>query len=334
MIKPESRPAYAEPVAPRERIWPDAIVSPHATARRAPCLCLIAGAGLFLLSSARLAAQVVAPADSTRIPMLEHSFTAGSSDSVLVILERRGVYSAEVIGAPATPTFQPVRRYLWPALVVPVSGVQVGQPPRFEVQPGATGPHVVRVSDLPPGATAILRLYRDDVEARSRAKSRDRDFAVGLLLGGGMHSGYRLDPTGGADPAGGRDVDLCILAQSGGRFGACLGMARQSFPDADFTVTWFFVEPRVRLVSGRLFGDLSTDLGAGLRLGQAPETGPRHISPSLLAVGFNVTQHLSPDGRRRGWSLYAAWLHGRLGNVPETERRDSDRVTAGLTWVP
>jgi hypothetical protein len=29
-----------------------------------------------------------------------------------------------------------------------------------------------------------------------------------------------------------------------------------------------------------------------------------------------------------------AWQHGRLGNALETERLDTDRFTAGITWMP
>jgi hypothetical protein len=153
-------------------------------------------------------------------------------------------------------------------------------------------------------------------------------------LGGGVHSGYRLDPTGGGDPAGGRDVEGCVLAESGGLLGVCIGLARQALPDAGFSLTWYFLEPRLKMLSRRLLGGARTDFWAGLRLAQAGETGPRHLSPSLLGLSLQLTQHLNGDGGRRGWSIYTAYLHGRLGNVPETEFRDSDRVTAGLTWVP
>jgi hypothetical protein len=71
-----------------------------------------------------------------------------------------------------------------------------------------------------------------------------------------------------------------VLAESGSRVSACIGIARQRFPDAGITVTWYFIEPRVRLWSG------------------------------------------------------LAYSHGRLGNVPETEFRHTNRITAGLAWVP
>ena len=124
------------------------------------------------------------------------------------------------------------------------------------------------------------------------------------------------------------------MIRPGGPVDGCVGIGHQSFPDADYGVTWVFVEPRVRAISGRLFGGSLTDLTAAFRLSQAPQTGPRALTPVLLALGVYLTQHLSGDGRRRDWSLYTAWHHGRLGNVPETEMRNVDRITAGLLWVP
>lgn len=295
---------------------------------------MAAGVGVLLLTPPVLSAQDTAPAaDSPQVLLLEHRFGTGSADSVVVTLEHRVMYWAEVTG-PGTPAFQPLRRYGWSALVVPLDEGRDDRPRRFEVHPAASGPHLIALTDLAQGSAATLRVYRDEIETRRFAESHDRDFAVGLLLGIGVHTGYRLDPTGATDPVRGGDVEGCLMAQSGGGFGACIGVARQRLPDADLSVTWFFLEPRMRIVSGRLMGDLRTDLGAALRLGQAPETGPRHISPSLIAIGLHVTQHLAPGGRRRGWSVYAAWHHGWLGNIPEPTRRETNLFTAGLTWVP
>jgi len=294
---------------------------------------LAACVSLLLVTPSLLAAQNDMPAqDSDRVLLFEHRFSSDSSDNAVVMLERRVVYWAEVTG-PGAPVFQPVQRHGQPAFLVPITEGAGDQPRRFEVYAIRTGPHMVSLSDLPPGSAAALRLYRDVVATRRIAEARYHRLAVGLLVGGGIHSGYRLDPTGGGDPDGGSDVEGCILAQIGDRFGTCLGVSWQSFPDAGFAATWLFIEERGRLGSGRWLDGRITDVGATVRYGQALSAGPRHLSPGLLALGLYVIHHLAIGGRR-GWSLYGAWHHGRLGNAPETELLDTDRFTAGIIWMP
>lgn len=287
---------------------------------------------LLLVAPASVVAQG-APSvlDSTQVLLLEHEFV-GPMDTILVTLERRVVYRVETTGSQGMPTFLSARGSRWPALVVPEDDRAANGLRRFEVHAGTTGPHVVSWSGAAADGAATLRLYRDHAETRRMSEAHDRGFAVGLLMGGGFHTAYRLDPLDPGHPGG--DVESCVLAESGQWFSACIGMGRQALPRAGFSVTWFFLEPRARLASGRLVGSSRTDLSAALRLGQASESGPRHQSPSLVAVGLYVTQHLAAQDRRRGWRLYTAWHYGRLGNVPEEELRSSNRFTAGLMWVP
>jgi hypothetical protein len=280
-----------------------------------------------------VAAQDAAPADSGRVLIYEHRFVEGLAERAEVELERPVMYWAEVIG-PGTPAFQPAGRYGFAALVVPAGEPADDRPRWYEVHVGKSGPHLIRLTGLPLGGEPTLRVYRDDIQTRRLADEHDRDFAVGLSFGAGAHTGYRLEPTGGANPGSGSDVEGAIVAESGDWFGAAIGVGRQSFPDAGLSVTWFFIEPKARLLTRQFFGRRRTDFGASIRFADAPETGPRHISPYQIAGGVFVTQHLSTEGRRRGLSVYTALLHGYLGNVPETERRTTNRVTAGVTWVP
>lgn len=277
--------------------------------------------------------SVAGGTDAGRVLIFEHDFAGGTADSVMVNLVRHVVYRAHTSG-PGEPTFRPLRKYKWSALVVPAGKDPVRHTAEFEVHASETGPHVMRIAGLPPGGRVTLWLYEDTVETRRIADADDRDFSTGLSFGGGFHSGYRLDPTGGANPVGGGDVEGCILADTGTWFSVCLGVGRQSLPNAGLTVMWFFLEPRARFLSGQLLRGHRTDVGASIRFAQAPETGRRNISPSLLAAGLYLTQHLAGQNHSRGWSVYSAWQHGRLGNVPETERRSTDRFTAGLSWVP
>lgn len=262
--------------------------------------------------------------------VVEHRFEGGAADSIVVELRNRVVYWAEVVG-PGTPSLRPVHRYHGAPLVVPHEDRESR---RFEIHPGASDSYVVTLEGLLPGTPATLRIVLDEPATQRMAEQRERDLALGLMVGAGRHSAYRIDPTGGLDPRGGSDFEACIMVRTGSPIDGCLGVGRQTFPDADYDVTWLFVEPRVRLVSAHLFGGSLTDLTAAFRLAQAPETGPRTLDPVQLAFGVYVTQHLSGDGRRRDWSIYTAWHHGRLGNTPETEMLNVDRITAGLLWVP
>jgi hypothetical protein len=286
----------------------------------------------WLVTSSLVAQTEASAPDSARVLLFEHRFGPDSAGSIVVTLERRVVYRAELTG-PGTPVFQPLRSRPRPAFLVPIAEGFGNEPRRFEVYAMQAGAHTVTLSDLPPGTAATLRLYQDVVESRRIAEKLDRELHVGVTVASGFHSGYRLDPTGGADPDGGTDVEGCLLAEIG-RFGTCVGVGRQSFPDAGFSATWLFIEQQARLVSGSVLGARRTDLGAVLRLSHAPSAGPRRQNPSLLGFGLYVTQHLGPAGRRQGWRIQGAWQHGRLGNALETERLDTDRFTAGIVWIP
>jgi hypothetical protein len=274
-----------------------------------------------------LAAQV--PGDTTGVLILEHRFSS-PADSTLVELRKGVMYWADLDG-PGTPAIRAARRYGQSALVVdadvPGSAVH-----RFEIHAGQSGPHRVHLPGLPAGQEVTLRLYRDEAETRRFAESRDRDFAIGLVFGGGGHTGYRLEPAPG-DPQGGRLFEGGIVTQSGSWFSAVLGLSRHSLHNPDFAVAWFFLEPRARVASW-LLGRARTDLAVTLRVAAAPESGPHHLPPNLLAPGLTVTYHLARDGRRRGPSIYTSWRHGWIGNVPETDRNTTDEFTLGLSWIP
>jgi hypothetical protein len=288
-----------------------------------------------LLALAPVAAQAQSPAASAPSDtalVLEHRFTEGTSETVSVPLTRRVRYWAVLTG-PGNPQFIPAQRYRPAALVVAAPGRGAGGESWFELAPGDSGPHYIHLSGLPDGSAVTLRVYRDDARTARDAEARDHDFAVGLSLGGGVHSGYRLDPTAGLAQSGSA-IEGCLVADTGHWFSACLGGGRETLPGADLSVTWLFLEPRARLLHTGAFGGHLFDLGAAVRVGQATQVGRRGISPSLLAAGLYAEQHLSANMRQHGLSVYTAWQHGRLGNVPETEDRDTDRFTAGLTWIP
>ncbi len=285
-----------------------------------------------LLVPAALAAQAAdTTGDTARVLILERQFGPDSAAPVNITLRQHVIYLAVVAG-PGTPAAVPVRRHGREAFISPESPGAAGQPQRFEVYPLETGPHLLSLTGVPPGVAVTLRLYVAVSLTRQVAARRVRTLSFGFQLGAGGHTGYRLDPTGGASPTGGSDFEGCFLAQQGDRFGTCLGVGRQNFPDARYFVTWLFAEEQVRLASVHLVGNRRTDLGVNLRYGTGLSAGPRHLTPALLSGGIYVVQHLEADGRW-GWSVYAGWQHCRLGFAPETERLDSDRFLAGVEWV-
>jgi hypothetical protein len=288
---------------------------------------------LLLTAPSFLAAQVQAfPPDTGRALLLEHRFGPDSAASIVVTLERRGIYWVEFTG-PGLPVFQPVLRRPHPAVLLLISEDRSGESRRFELHVIHTGPHRVSLPDVPAGTSATLRLYEDVLVSRQISQKLKRQLVIGLRVAGGFHSGYRLDPNGGADPAGGSDLEGCLVAETGDRFDTCIGGGRQSFPDAGFGTAWLFIEQGARLVSAHVLGAHRIDVGATLRYSEALNAGPRHISPGLLGFGLQVTQHLTTDGGVRGLRIFCAWQHGRLRGAPETELLDSEHFTAGVLWI-
>ena len=263
--------------------------------------------------------------------ILEHRFGA-DSDAITLPLRRQVVYKAELTGL-GTLIIELMEKRPRPAFLVPIGDTTM-QLRRFEVYALEDGAHTVRVTGLPTGDSALLRVYRDTVETERIARKLDLDARIGVSVAGGVHSGYRLDPTGGANPRGGADIEACVLLEIGNRAGTCAGVARQSFPDAGYSGTWFLLEERVRLVSHQFLGTHNTDLSAAIRWSKGAKIGPRNHDPDVLGLGIHVTQYFSAEGHRRGWRSFLAWQHGWLGNAPETEILETDRFTLGLVWVP
>ncbi|HKT58516.1 MAG TPA: hypothetical protein VJQ46_00605 [Gemmatimonadales bacterium] len=268
--------------------------------------------------------------DVTRVLLLEHTFTS-AADSAVTELRKGVMYWAEVDG-PGAPDIRSVRRYGHRALVVDTDTTS-STARWFEVHVGQNGSYVVRLTQLSPGDTTTLKLYRDDPETRRLAELHDRDFTMGVFFGGGGHTGYRLEPSLD-DPGSGRQFEGGLITQTGGIFSALIGLSRHSLHDPDFAIPWFFLEPRVLLKSGHFLGRRRTDVTLTLRLAAAPESGPHHLPPNVWAPGITLTHHLSSEGRRRGLSLYAAWRHGWISNVPESQRNETNEFTAGLAWLP
>ena len=286
------------------------------------------GASLLVVTPGLLAAQATSPTDdSALVLVVEHRF-AGSSDQVLVSLERNVVYRL-IVSGPGVPVFHAAHGGGQSAFVVPVGRDTSALVRRFEAYPYQTGEHAILLSDLPAGATTTLRLYRDVNETR-RTRPLEPVIAVGVQLGAGAHSGYRLDSAGVVSPKAGTDWEASILAVAGDRITLCVGFSEQSLPDAGFSVHWTFIQGSGRVVSAYLAGRHRTDLAVAVRYSGAKEVGPQQFSPHLTSFGLYLTQHLSEGSR--GWSGYASWLLSRLSQSGRATLT-TNRVMAGVTWV-
>jgi hypothetical protein len=260
-----------------------------------------------------------------RVLLLERRFGPDSAGPAAVTLRRGMAYWVEVIG-PGTPVFTPDRlRANPPIVVIRHDGV--------EVTPLESGPHVVAVDGLPPGAAATVRVYADSSLTAQMAARREPVLRTGGQIAGGLHTGYRIDPVGATDPRGGNDIEACLLIETGSRLATCIGGSRSSFPEGDYTASWAFIEERARVASARTLGGRRLDIGLLGRFSQGFNVGPRLRSPILLGIGLYLAQRLAPD-RLRGWQILAAWQHQRVFAAPETEFRDSERLTLALVWLP
>jgi hypothetical protein len=283
---------------------------------------------LVCVGQSSLGAQASPP--NGQVVVLDHVFH-GDTDEITLVLRRKVLYRAELYGPGAlTVESQRSKRAVF---LVPI-GDTTAQPRRFELYALANEPHLVRITGLPPGDSASLRILRDSAETERIAEKLDRSASFGVLVAAGAHTGYRLDPTGGSDPKGASDVDACMLLEVGDRLGTCLGVNREAFPDARYTSNWLFLEERIRVGSRRWLHDHTTELAVTIRLSKGISIGPRRLDPDLVGAGVQLIQRLSPPPRRRGWRVFLGWAHSVLRDAPETEFLDVDCLTAGLMWVP
>lgn len=266
--------------------------------------------------------------------LIERRLVAGDSGAGTLRLAARVLYWAELTG-PGIPVVQGAgTRRLSPPVIVPV-GDQSSNHRRFEIHPRESGFYEVSVSGLASSDSTLIRFYRGVRGHIGHSTQDDADnFIIGVALRYGRHSGYRLDPTGGANPRGGSDAELGLLLSPAGRFETLLGLTSSALPDAGYHVTWGFFEEDARLLDGHLPGDRHASLRLGLRYSKGFSAGTRNLSPAELGIGANAVVVLTPGRTRGGVSLDLGWLHQRLGDAPETELLDADRFTLGLRWLP
>lgn len=207
----------------------------------------------------------------------------------------------------------------------------------IEVYPRETGQHLVRLYGVGGGESVIFRLWSDSAEAAAqdarRKEEHERSWGIGLSVGGGRHSGYLIKgPPPPAPPAAGNDVEVGLVLGTSGRFSGILGYNRQVPDSGSRSVSWLFVEPRLRLLQPVLLAGRRTGLGVSFRVAEGNPSGIT-VDPTLKAVGAFITQHLDRSPGSRGWAITLSYWHGWLSNV-QFSNQQQDRVAAALSWLP
>lgn len=295
-----------------------------------------------------------APAESADALVLDHDFT-GTPEFVRLFLQGRQVYRAELSTPDVTLEIRSPRARVQLPRVYPITAPSGSGESVYEIYTEADGEYELRPIALAREAVATrLRLYRDAAESRRRMSLRSRPgWEIGIELAGGWNSGFAQsqDPVRvaeGGEP--GSDVELCFAARRApgvSRLGMCaLGIGYQSQHGAR-NITWFFTEPRFRVVGRAAPGRSNWEGGVLFRAGFGA-VSRTNVNPVLLAPGLYAARHIrtAPDGR--GWSFHASWSRAwyrgfakpfgvydpETGNFTpgETKSPSGSRVLLGVGW--
>ena len=288
--------------------------------------------GLTLIA-VRCTAQVQTAPDSVLgdTLLIDRPLT-GVSDSFRITLVQGGQYRVSLSPGAATLEAISADKRLSTAFPARVREGAGANPTIIELYPPRTADYVVRVRSAAGLVGGRIQVWSDRKLAESKQEQRDRAWGIGLGLAAGWHSGYY---TGADDANGGQSgsaLETCILVGSSGPVSGCLGFTRQELGSDVNAISWFFIEPRVRLVSIHSLGrPLDVILSARLGQGSSERLG---VDPSLIAPGLLLSYHLDDRPGARGWKATFQVLYAFLGNVDTPYNSDFAQLTLGLSWIP
>lgn len=273
-------------------------------------------------------------ADADTVLILEHRFAGGTPDSAEVRLDKTLVYRIELLGGGGTPDIRPPGHGA-AAFSARLDSERRPGRARFEMYPFTTGLHFVRMTGLSAADTVLLRIYSDSagsVAEQARVfQHAGSAWTLGFELAAGTHSSFLLS-TSQFDPADtartGVDAELGIVFSSSfNRLSAAAGVSVEPIAGSETRGTWFFFEPRIRLIrTGTIDGGLVLHVAQG-------SFRRSTISPVLLAGGIIVTKHFSHDALRRGLAMQLRYFYGSVTNVA-AQGQHAHHVWLGLTWKP
>lgn len=281
--------------------------------------------GLMLAAVSASAQSPAAPPGPARpdtgrndVLILDHLFESGSLEHVPVFLQKGAVYRAEFdhpgvqLELYTQPGDQPPYSLVTDRDLDPENRIT------YEVYPSQDETVELRVVGGEPGAATHLRLYRDRRATTHReAIAHSTGWALGLEVQGGIHSSYAGDTTLGT---GGSVLEACLSFRAGpgvaaGTSGCAFGVEFQRGV-SQFTLTYFFIEPRFRLFGPMpTVGRPSTEVGLLLRgatgnFAQTTGPGVAPPDPKVIGAGVYLARDIESNEKGTGWSV--------LGSVTES----------------
>jgi hypothetical protein len=283
-----------------------------------------------VLAASPGAAQVPASPDTTLgDTLLVNQALQGPADSFRVRLTKGGQYRVALWPANARleGTLQGGRATAFAPRIREGVGTH---PTVIELYPPQTGEYLL-VTTLPAGlSSGTMQLWSDRKLAKSRQEARDRTWGIGLGFMGEVYSAYRT--VEGYTEEGGTGVEGCLLFGSSGPLSGCLGFDYQARSGEAGSLTWFFIEPRLRVLTAHAFGH-PMDLLASLRLGQGSQS-LLSVYPSIIAPGLLLAYHLDDRPGARGWRLVFQMYGALVGNTALAQKPTFASASLGLTWIP
>jgi hypothetical protein len=261
--------------------------------------------------------------------LVYRELTALRQDTLVVFLRRHGQYRMLLSQSLLFARVTPLKRAR-EAFVAAVTPEQFAPRTILELHPYTTGPHLITVTGFASTETVRLWLWADRTEELRAQASRDRLWGIGLQVGIGYHTGYRVLDADPAPPDGSLDVETGLLFGSSGILSGLLGIAHQARYGGTDKMLWVFAEPRVRVVqAGQKRWPL--DIDVILRVGRGSSGSE---TPSLVGAGVFASKALDSRPGARGWRAGLTLMYARLGNAPADSDREFMRGGVTLSWLP
>ncbi len=285
------------------------------------------------LLAAPAIAQVTTPQDTTLgDTLLVDRTLSGVADSFRVKLAEGGQYRILLTPGAATLTAISADKRASSAFPARVREGAGANPTLIELYPPRTAEYTVRISASAGLAGGRLQLWSDRKLAEEKQATQDRAWGVGLGFAGGWHSGFYTGADDANSGQSGAVIEGCLLVGSSGPVSGCLGFSSMELGSEENKLTWFFVEPRFRVVSiGSLGRPLDLIVSARIGQGNSERVG---VDPTMLAPGLIVSYHLDSRPGARGWRLNFQFFYALLGNVDTPNNSDFAQLTLGLAWIP
>jgi len=283
------------------------------------------------LAAIVIAVGVASPLDAQHIAIplqIDHVFDAGRADTSTVRLDLGRAYRAELLGS-GELVVSHERLRARPALLVLDSSQSRPGHSVFELYARERGNHQVSVAHQQMGTSSrvLIGIDSQGTEAMTSRTSGSirRSWRVGIRAAAGAQSAVPLNLRDSA--GGGRVLDGALrIASAAFPLSITLGGAFQDAERDDPSVTWFYLEPQVRLLrTGGL------EVGATGMLSQG-NVSQLTIDPTYLGAGGFLTYSPTRDPARRG---LAAQVRYTYGSVKNTNADDSPMhvAIAGLVWT-